>query len=368
MIEAPTGVGKSLAYLIPALCWAKASGNRVVVSTHTIALQEQLFNKEIELLKEALPFSFNCALLKGRGNYLCMNRWRQVMDQGRNLIWGERVLLARLAVWLSEGARGDLDSIHLLGPEREWFSQMASSGDTCQANQCPNYKSCFYQKARATANASQLVIVNHALLLSGARIGESVVPKYSYLIVDEAHHLEEEGTRRFADSFSLLAFETKLQQLHRRRDVFGRPGFLQYLKEYQQQGDFALDALKPDLDQMEKLVAGVLKRVNSLQASLQAGSLPETFRIKPGKPKGERLQGLFAELDNLLFAAGDLKKTLDRLSVALQGDEGERFEETWLRLQLRLFEEVSAETGLLQAFLWGEIGRASCRERVSVRV
>ncbi|MCL2121145.1 MAG: exonuclease domain-containing protein, partial [Clostridiales bacterium] len=236
MIEAPTGVGKSLAYLIPAICWAKATDQRVVVATHTIALQEQLFQKEVALLKETLPFSFQSVMLKGRGNYLCLHRWQQVRERGNLLIWGERILLAKLVVWQAEGGRGDMDSLHLFGMEREWFMQMTSSRETCQGNQCPLYKQCYFQKARAGANTAQLIIVNHALLLSGARLGEGVLPKHSFLVIDEAHHLEEDSIKQFTDIFSLMEFEKRLQLLHRRRDVFGRPGFLQYLKEYRQQG------------------------------------------------------------------------------------------------------------------------------------
>lgn len=353
MAEAPTGIGKSLAYLIPALCWAKATGQRVVVATHTIALQEQLFAKDVTLLKEVLPFPFRSALLKGRGNYLCLNRFRQVLNQGKDLIWGERVLLARLTLWLAEGARGDQDDIHLLGPEREWFAQMASSRETCQGNQCPHYRQCFYQRAKQEGAAAQLVIVNHALLLAGARLGEGVIPKAAFLIIDEAHHLEEEGTKQFTDVFSLLEYEKKLQQLHKRRDVFGRPGFLQYLKEYRQQGFAALEAIEPYLEQMEKQIKAVMRRINSLQGILQNSTLPEVFRIKPGNPRGSNLQGLLTDLDNLLIMAGELKETIINLGRLLEGDEGKKFEETWLKQQLMLFEGVCGETELLERFLAG---------------
>ena len=357
MIEAPTGVGKSLAYLIPAICWAKAFGRRVVVATHTIALQEQLFNKEIAMIRELLPFSFQCAMLKGRGNYLCLNRWRQVIMQGRDLIWGERILLARLTVWLSEGARGDLDSINLFGPEREWFYQMASSRETCMGNQCQYFRECFYQRARLGANGAQIIVVNHALLLAASRLGEGVMPRSSYLVVDEAHHLEEEGIRYYTDVFSLMEFEKKAQQLHRRRDVFGRPGFIQYLKEYRQAGINALEALNPHLEKLEKQVKTVMKRINSVQAALQTTSLPETFRIKPGSPRGAHLEGMLASLDNLLVMALELNGILDGVGALLEGEGSELFEETWLRRQLQLFQEVAGDVRSLEMFLRGIEGK-----------
>ena len=353
MIEAPTGVGKSLAYLIPAICWAKASDRRVVVATHTIALQEQLFQKEVALLKELLPFSFQCVMLKGRGNYLCLHRWQQVRERGNLLIWGERVLLAKLIVWQAEGGRGDMDSLHLFGMEREWFLQMTSSRETCQGNQCPLFKQCYFQKARAGANTAQLIIVNHALLLSGARLGEGVLPKHSYLVIDEAHHLEEDSIKQFTDIFSLMEFEKRLQLLHRRRDVFGRPGFLQYLKEYRQQGYAPLEKWNPYTEEMEKQLKAVMKRVDSLQASLLNSTLPETFRIKPGNARGSRLEGLLVSLDNLLIMADDLRKTLVRLGALMQDEGTALFEETWLKQQLLLFQEVRRDVDLLETFLLG---------------
>ena len=353
MIEAPTGVGKSLAYLIPAICWARAFGMRVVIATHTIALQEQLYHKEISLLKGLFPFNFQCVMLKGRGNYLCLNRWRQVMEHGRELIWGERVLLARLAVWYAEGGSGDIDSLRLFGIERDWFAQMASSKDTCQGSQCRYAKDCFYQKARTGAATAHIIIVNHALLLSGARLGDKVLPKFSYLIVDEAHHLEDEGTRQFSEAFSLLEYEKKLQQLHRRRDVFGRSGFLLYLKEYRQAGHGSLENLNPRLEELEKRIKAVMGRVNALQAFLQGSSLREEFRIKPGSPMGDKLKALIDSLDNLMVMGTEVRQSLEGLEVALKGEEGGIFEETWLRQQLTLFEGVKQDTRLLELFLRG---------------
>ncbi|MDR1193397.1 MAG: DEAD/DEAH box helicase [Peptococcaceae bacterium] len=351
LAEAPTGVGKSLAYLIPAITWATAKGQRVVVATHTIALQEQLYKKEVGLLRRLLPFSFRCAMLKGRGNYLCLDRWQQVLRQGRDLLWGERILLARLALWLAEGGDGDMDSVHLLGPEREWFAQMASSRETCQGTQCPRHKDCFYQKARQQAAGAQLIITNHALLLAGARLGEGVLPKVSYMIVDEAHHLEEEGVRQFTAAFSSQEYERRLQQLHKRRDVFGRPGFLQYLKDFRQQGIASLAVLEPELERLEKSVGENMKLTESLRGVLRNAALPELLRLKSGERRGGALRGAMVLLENLWLAAADLSDSLRRLLALLSGEAGEVFEETWLRLQLQLFRETIDNIELLGRFL-----------------
>lgn len=351
MVEAPTGVGKSLAYLLPALTWSVARQERVVIATHTIYLQEQLYKKEIPEAAKLLPFPFHCAVLKGRGNYLCLNRWLAVLNQGTNLIWGERVLLARLAVWLEEGTEGDLDSIHLLGPERDWFAQMASSRETCQGTQCPHYKECYYQKARYAAGKSDLLIINHALMLADACLGDALLSKYQYLIIDEAHHLEEEGTRQFTREFSLMEYEKQLQQLHKRRDVFGRPGFIQYLKDYRQKGIGAVEKLEPLLNELEKQLKLVMRRVNLLQEILKSTSLPEYYRLRPGSPQGSAVEGVLSALDNLRVMGTELSGILVKLSQALQGEDGRQFEETWLKSQLQLFGRVLEMTELLDLFL-----------------
>ncbi len=360
MVEAGTGVGKSLAYLIPALSWAVSQEEKVVAATHTIALQEQLFHKEIEFLHRALPFEFQCAVLKGRGNYLCLSRWREVVEEGKNLFWGERVLLARICVWLQHSASGDMDSIQLLGPERDWFSQMASSRETCKGSQCLYYRDCFYQKARQQAAAADLIIVNHSLLLADAKLGEAVLPKYQYLIVDEAHHLEEEGTKQFTETFSLLDFEKKVQMLHKRRDVFGRPGFLHYIKEWRKQGIGEVEALSPLLEELAVAVRHALKRINSMQNYLTGGTGPDMLRISRQTVSESWWQNVHALLDNLKVAAMSLEDTAGKISRYLQGDGGKVFDESWLKMQLQLFMSVQADAGLLAKFLkgaqyWGRI-------------
>jgi ATP-dependent DNA helicase DinG len=353
MVEAGTGVGKSLAYLIPALYWAVSHEEKVVVATHTIALQEQLFNKEIEFLHKVLPFHFQCALLKGRSNYLCLSRWEQVREQGKDLVWGEKILLARLYMWLQSSLTGDLDSIHLLGPEREWFAQMASSRDTCQGTQCVHYRDCFYQRARQRAQAADLVIVNHALLLADAKLGEAVLPKYSYLIVDEAHHLEEEGTRQFTLEFSLAEYEKNIQLLHKRRDVFGRPGLLQYLKEWKKQGLGTIQRLDEVLDELAGAVKQTLLRIKKLQHYLQLGSAPETLRIHSGTVNQVWWQNVQQLLDNLLFVSGDLRKAVKSMEDLLLSDESRIFDEAWVKGQLQHIVSVKEAIMVFAQFMEG---------------
>ncbi|MFQ6020108.1 MAG: ATP-dependent DNA helicase, partial [Dehalococcoidia bacterium] len=212
MVEAGTGTGKSLAYLIPAACHALANGSRVVVSTATINLQEQLSGKDIAALKSLLQArpgpaeggparELRSAQLKGRRNYLCLRRFA-AMQGAAALSDDEAKLMARLLIWLVEAESGDRSELNLSPAEEALWPRLSAEGMDCQAQNCPFVAegTCFLHRARRRAEAAHIVVVNHALLLSDVAVGGYLLPPYDNLIVDEAHHLEEEATRRFGFS------------------------------------------------------------------------------------------------------------------------------------------------------------------------
>ena len=198
LVEAGTGTGKSIAYLLPAIHWAVQNGERVVISTNTINLQDQLYNKDIPDLREILPFEVRASVLKGRANYLCRRRLGQMQDR-RDLSTEELGVLAKVLVWLPNTVTGDRAELFMPEPA-EWdiWSQIASNSDTCSADRCAYRRqgSCFFYRARQEAENAHLVIVNHALLLSDVATENRVLPAYNYLIVDEAHHLEDATTQQ----------------------------------------------------------------------------------------------------------------------------------------------------------------------------
>ncbi len=196
LIEAGTGVGKSFAYLVPAALWSIKNQHRVVISTNTINLQEQLITKDIPDLSKALDLNLNTAILKGRANYLCPRRLDILRQRGPESIEQLRVL-GKILVWLYEGGCGDRNEINLNGMvEREVWSRISAADDTCQAENCIERTSgnCPFYLSRQAAQNAHLIIVNHALLLADVATGNRVLPDYNYLIVDEGHHIEAATT------------------------------------------------------------------------------------------------------------------------------------------------------------------------------
>lgn len=216
IIEAGTGVGKSLAYLLPAALYALANGKRVVISTNTINLQEQLLQKDVPILVNALKSvegggeGLRFTPLKGRANYLCMRRWN-TMSTSPDPTSDEARMLAKTMLWLQSTASGDRAEINLGHPRAAapWERLSANNARGCLRNESV----CFLRSARERAAASHLVIVNHALLLADATVGRTIIPDYDVLIIDEAHHLEEEATKHLGFELTRAGFNDHLQNL-----------------------------------------------------------------------------------------------------------------------------------------------------------
>ncbi len=199
IVEAGTGVGKSFAYLVPAILHAAQVGTdqpkrRVVVSTHTISLQEQLIAKDIPFLNSVIPLEFTAVLVKGRGNYISLRRLHNALARASGLFASTEEFehLRQISDWAREtndGSRADLS----FQPASQVWEEVASDSGNCMGRNCPQYKDCFYQKARRRVHNAQILVVNHALLCSDLalrRQNASILPNYDVLIIDEAHTLE----------------------------------------------------------------------------------------------------------------------------------------------------------------------------------
>jgi ATP-dependent DNA helicase DinG len=215
LTEAGTGTGKTLAYLIPAIL----SRQRVLVSTGTKNLQEQIFFKDIPALRRALGLEFSATLMKGRGNYLCLHRWDLFRDgviggtsaAGRLIESGDRLLVSVIDDWLKTTPDGDRAGLRDLPEDVAMWRDLGADADTCLGSECPRYGECFVTLMRQRAAESDVVIVNHHLLCADAAIRQGeygeVIPAAPTLVLDEAHQLEDVATQYFGYACSNLRIE-----------------------------------------------------------------------------------------------------------------------------------------------------------------
>lgn len=215
MVEAGTGTGKSIAYLIPAIFWAIQNNARVVISTNTINLQDQLIFKDIPALGEAIDIPFRATVLKGRNNYLCPRRLATLRRRPPTSVDEMRVF-AKILVWLLESTTGDRNEITVRGPaERAVWARLSAEDEGCTSARCLGQMggACPFYKARMAAQSAHVLIVNHALLLSDVVSGNNVLPEYHYLIIDEAHNLEDAVTSGLSRRLDETALRRQLADL-----------------------------------------------------------------------------------------------------------------------------------------------------------
>lgn len=220
-VEAGTGTGKSLAYLLPAIEWSVRNRERVVVSTHTINLQEQLIQKDLPFLTAHAGHECTAVLVKGRGNYLCRRKARQVETQGALLIEDEQQReLQEILAWAGRTSDGSLSDL-AVRPRPEVWEQVVSENDNCLRARCPFYSTCFFYTARRAAAKADIIVVNHHLLMADLSLREeissytqnAVLPPARRIVVDEAHHLEDVATSYFAARLSYHAIERSFGRL-----------------------------------------------------------------------------------------------------------------------------------------------------------
>lgn len=215
MVEAGTGVGKSLAYLVPAVNWAVLNDTPVVVSTATRNLQSQLISSDIPRAVRTVTDKVRVALLKGRGNYLCLYALSELMRDGYySMTVEERGEFGEVVRWLHEdGCDGDLDAVNV--PTLR--SRLVCAGEDCGGKRCQYASRCFIRKARERALRAHLVVANHALVLAeAASPGSGILPAYGRLVLDEAHNLEDIATGFFSHEFSRITFAQLVGRITRR--------------------------------------------------------------------------------------------------------------------------------------------------------
>jgi len=223
LVEAGTGVGKSLAYLIPALLWASRTGQRVAVSTATKNLQEQLVRKDIPFLEKVLGFPFRATVVKGRENYVCARKFAEAYERARNsMLTEDRLAALKTLAWACLSSNRDLSSVGEargggLAAGEHFAAALRSDGETCHRRACRYNAACAVERLRRVALASDLLILNHALLFA-AGPSTGVLPPFSRLVFDEAHLVEDVCTEFLGLTFSARQCQRVLNRLGHRGD------------------------------------------------------------------------------------------------------------------------------------------------------
>src|SRR5437899_5537625 len=224
LVEAGTGVGKSLGYLVPSVLFALERHKKAIVSTHTINLQEQLLHKDIPILKKILPMEFEAALMKGRQNYICPRRVERALQQANELFTGpEHSELTRLAEWASTTRDGSLSDLPV-EPDPKVWTQVCSEAHLCTQKTCGQNPRCFYQQARKRLLAADVIVMNHTLLFILLGDPEQQAERESgflfpndFIIFDEAHTIEQVASRQIGIGVSQYGLTSTIQRLYNTR-------------------------------------------------------------------------------------------------------------------------------------------------------
>lgn len=224
VVEAGTGVGKSIAYLAPSILFAIAQKKKAIISTHTINLQEQLLNKDIPILRKILPIEFDAALMKGRQNYLCPRRLERALQQAGELFTtSETAELGRIAEWARTTKDGSLSDL-AMEPDPKVWTQVCSEAHICTGKTCGQHSNCFFQQARKRLLAADVIVINHTLLFMLLGKPEEQLARESgylfpndFIIFDEAHTLEQTASRQIGIGISQYGLRATVQRLYNAR-------------------------------------------------------------------------------------------------------------------------------------------------------
>jgi predicted DnaQ family exonuclease/DinG family helicase len=330
LAEAGTGTGKSIAYLVPAVVWAESAQERVVISTNTKNLQEQLFFKDIPLIGQVLDIPFRAVILKGRGNYICLHRWQRLQEtQERYLSQDIRALVLPTAAWLLETTTGDLS-------ETGFYSRMAESGllerissdsISCAGPRCPDRDTCFVNRIRRAAQKAHIVIVNHSLVFSDMVAEGGVLGPYSRIVFDEAHNIEKVALNYLGVTISYYRIRRILNRLHGTADQ--GHGLLAMIDEWAKAAAKTIDGHKNDratVTDAVEAVKEVRRSIRDFFEHLHAAVRAEAATARDGhdgKLRYDEDTRVFSDcseaVDDFLTTVSRLIRALEDIAIVLGG-------------------------------------------------
>lgn len=348
LVEAGTGTGKSMAYLIPALLWAIQTGERVLISTNTITLQEQLLFKDIPSLCRALNISVKAVLVKGMGNYVCKRKLAETDEERLFFSLAEREELEYIFAWEKKANDGSRTTMPKLPSPAVW-DKISAEKDTCNTNDCPHYQECHFFKARRHAGDAHILIANHNLLFADLSVradtenysGQAVLPNYGRIILDEAHHIEEVATEYFAEELSWMDLLRTMARIssEKQGQVQGKLPVLKqkleeaYSKEVPKEVSAILSRMNLDLSALRREVLHVsADAFRAFHQFIPRGEDliggEQKLRVLPGYlQRPDWLSGVFPKAKLLVEATMRYAQALTGLEHDLKSLNNERFQE-----------------------------------------
>ncbi|MBP1999579.1 ATP-dependent DNA helicase DinG [Paenibacillus shirakamiensis] len=359
LIEAGTGTGKSLGYLLPSIYHSVKSEEKVMISTHTINLQEQLRERDIPLLTEVVPFPFRAAIFKGRQHYLCLRKFEHKINKRDFSSPREDVLTAaQMIVWLTQTETGDDEELNQGNKGLEFWETVASESDSCLGRSCPWFRKCYYHKAKHEAGIADVVITNHSKLFTDVKAGHQLLPSYERLVIDEAHHLEEVAGKHLGMNMKYFTVVHTLTRLYKD----SRTGQLSNLRmqlqsspsEKAQEWVSVIDSIIPDLIEVKEH----WDRLSDLLFAL----MPERSDAAPGDPgqfvlrlhptkKPKNWEDLTDQENVIFMTLGTIIRKGERMLNELKDDDGGFGSESLMTDLSGLFKDLASERDHIRMFM-----------------
>lgn len=359
LIEAGTGTGKSLGYLLPAIYHSVKSEEKVMVSTHTINLQEQLRERDIPLLTEVVPFAFRAAIFKGRGHYLCLRKFEHKINKRDFVTPKEEVMTAaQMIVWLTQTETGDDEELNQGNRGADFWETVASESDSCLGRSCPWFRKCFYHKAKHEAGVADVVITNHSKLFTDVKAGHQLLPSYERLVIDEAHHLEEVAGKHLGMNMKYFTVVHTLTRLFKD----SRTGQLPNLRsQLQSSGSEKASEWMSVIDNLYPEILEIKENWDRLSDQL-FGLMPERSDAAPGDPgqfvlrllpnKKPKNWDALSEIENQMYMTmGTVIRKGERMVNELKDEDDNYSSESLVTDISGLFKDLGAERDSLRSFM-----------------
>jgi predicted DnaQ family exonuclease/DinG family helicase len=335
LCEAPTGVGKSLAYLLPASWWASLNGERVIISTQTKSLQSQLFYKDLPQVQKAVGYKFKATLLKGKGNYVCLYKYYELAAEAQvSFNRHDRESLATLSLWVRNTRTGDISECHGFSPAQNHYiwSRISCEGSFCLGQGCTFADRCFLLKVRKEAQASQIVVTNHHLTFADFASGGELALGSGNIIFDEAHNLEKVAASYLGNVLDKRNIDGILADMYASRPT--QSGFLLNLKLALSYGTFSAELLQladraiDSVTSMGYAASHFFEKLTSAIAS--SGGGPEAREIAYS---AEHNPCAIDEAGEFLTAIDELLENLERLLADVRDANVAKKRESAVRLE-----------------------------------